>query len=1726
LIPSFPQDHVQRAWRLFDAGDLDAAIEQVRDAVAADGSSPQACAALGFFLIQSGRLDDAAAVVLPALERNPHYAPLHWYAGYLFQQRGDAAAAVAAFEVAFQLDGTLDEVAFSLAWALHDLNRIEEAAGWAEHALARARTPQRLMQVGWLRQKQGQFAVAEIAYREAIDMLDASAPEQARLHLHLSQCLGRLGREHEADAVLGQALARWPQDAELVAAAAWRQRTQGDAQGALRRARELVRAQPQLAAAWHLLGVLHQDIGELEAADAAFTEVQQLDLRMTDALLRRAQIQRKWKRYEGAQWLLGLVLQQSPDDEAAHGLLAQVLLDLGDVDGARRHLLKPLRARSRSLDLWRLLAVTQARRGRRRSAMRSLDRVLTRDTRNVEAWRLRGWVALELGERARALEAVTQLIALAPDDHAAQVQAAFVSLDAARVEQAQAWAERAVARAPDLADAWRALSQVCLHQQRLGEAEAAARQALQLAPGQHDALRQLGRVWTAAARPGHAQLALLRAIEARPDDAGARLELAEARCRAGAFAAGLTDIETLLEVRAARQPAMLMQVRLLTEGGFDGAAQACARLLRSDRHAPEAAKATLRLVGLGNDAARQLLSLVPRDVLRSALREAIGVAVHTQSQACLARLAQTAREELDEDLWVATAALYVASMSEHADEHALGLQARIWYRGLKIRSGSARLPIPAQPVIADGRPRIAYVASQLHQSLLRRVLAAHSPDRAQVFVYTNHPLGGLPRHLQLRPLVPATLAESCAANRIDIAIDAGGLHPFEGQFEVLEAYARRLAPVQLGWLGCWGSAGGLFDALLTDAAAVPVEHGPRYDERVLRLQGGQWCWEPPLSAPEVSAPPVLGRGSITYGVTARSLRLGGACLDAFARVVAATPTSTIRFVGEVAGDWPLRREILARMQAHGVAAGRVLFDPFVPHADYLQWFSRVDLILDTFPSNGGVSLLDPLWMGVPVVTLAGEWAGARQGASLLATLGLTQWVAHDEQAFCATAVAIARDMAALSEHRFGLRARILGSPLMDGRRVAAQIEDLCAQLKASTTPIAAAVDPKSRIKAHAQWALDRWLSQPRAVELPACVADPTPELSVVVVLFNQAGLSLRTLQALADQRGVQFETIVVDNASSDRTSELLARLRGARVIRNLDNVGFLRAARQGAAMARGRYIAFLNSDAILQEGALEAALQALRGDPSIGALGGRVVLTDGRLQEAGNRVFSDGSAGGIGRGEDAFGHAARAARATDYVSGVFLVTPAPLWRMLGGFDEVFAPAYYEDTDYCARVWQAGFRVVYAPAVLLEHLEWGSATGDSATLLMERNREVFCARHAAWLQHQPGPQALPLDGDRWGSPEDRPRLPRVLFVDNEVPHMVRGGGLPRARLMLQALRDWPVTLLPLWTAQDDWRAVYASLPASVEVALGCGLGGLEAFLERRRGVYEVLLVSRPDNLNSLQPLRTRRPELFAGMRLVYDAEALFALREIAMAGVQGRPLVRDAARARVEAEVALAESASDVLVVSERDANHFRAAGHRTHILSHGIALRRSAPGPAGRNGLLFVGSLHPGTPNEDGLLWFLREVMPLLRELRPAPVLSVVGLCLSDQLAAQAGPEVKLLGPQDALETHYDAARVFVAPVRFAGGVPAKVIEAAANGIPVVASALLVRQLGWRDGVDILGAREARAFARAIARLLSDDARWQRQQWAAWEQCTLRYDPEIFGETLRRVLRGVGAAPA
>ena len=163
-----------------------------------------------------GQLDKAIALAQAADTAYPESATVSEALGHLLKRRGDVQGAANALERACDLDPTLHEAAYALAWLLHDLGRIDEAMGWAQHALVQQRLPQRVMQVGWLLQKTERLAQAVQNYLEAIDAFAPAASEQPRLHLHLVQCLFSLGRTEQADKVLAQALTDWPQDPHLL----------------------------------------------------------------------------------------------------------------------------------------------------------------------------------------------------------------------------------------------------------------------------------------------------------------------------------------------------------------------------------------------------------------------------------------------------------------------------------------------------------------------------------------------------------------------------------------------------------------------------------------------------------------------------------------------------------------------------------------------------------------------------------------------------------------------------------------------------------------------------------------------------------------------------------------------------------------------------------------------------------------------------------------------------------------------------------------------------------------------------------------------------------------------------------------------------------------------------------------------------------------------------------------------------------------------------------------------------------------------------------------------------------------------------------------------------------------------------------------------------------------------------------------------------------------------
>jgi len=313
----------------------------------------------------------------------------------------------------------------------------------------------------------------------------------------------------------------------------------------------------------------------------------------------------------------------------------------------------------------------------------------------------------------------------------------------------------------------------------------------------------------------------------------------------------------------------------------------------------------------------------------------------------------------------------------------------------------------------------------------------------------------------------------------------------------------------------------------------------------------------------------------------------------------------------------------------------------------------------------------------------------------------------------------------------------------------------------ASEPVKAAAAALSAVK------LAAFLSSDRHFPLPTT---ESPELSVLLVTFNRAELTFECLQSLCAQRPARFEVVIVDNASTDRTPELLERLRGATILRNGVNTDFLARANQAARQARGNKLLFLNNDVRLLPGSIESALRTLDESPSIGAVGARLILLDGTLQEAGSIVWSDGSCVGYGRGDDPARPAFMFTRDVDFCSGAFLLTPRSCFEAMGGFDPGFAPAYGEDVDYCLRLWEKGFRVVYDPDAAVLHHEFASSRApDEAILLQGRNREALCRKHAVSLQgHEPPAPSRALQARR-----HRDRARRVLFVDDRVPRATMG-----------------------------------------------------------------------------------------------------------------------------------------------------------------------------------------------------------------------------------------------------------------------------------------------------------------------------------------------------------------
>ncbi|WP_266183435.1 glycosyltransferase [Dyella humicola] len=624
----------------------------------------------------------------------------------------------------------------------------------------------------------------------------------------------------------------------------------------------------------------------------------------------------------------------------------------------------------------------------------------------------------------------------------------------------------------------------------------------------------------------------------------------------------------------------------------------------------------------------------------------------------------------------------------------------------------------------------------------------------------------------------------------------------------------------------------------------------------------------------------------------------------------------------------------------------------------------------------------------------------------------------------------------------------------------------------------------------------------------------TPRVSVIIPTYGKLPYTLACLRSIA-RHGAQapFEVIVVDDAASDEDVSPLQQIENLRLLRNPRNLGFGGSCNAGAAMARGEYLLFLNNDTQVTPGWLDELL-ACFDDARCGIAGSRLAYPDGRLQEAGAIVYANGEAWNYGRFEDRDDPRLLYRRDADYVSGAALMIDARLFASVGGFDPRYSPAYCEDMDLAFAVRAAGRRVIYQPASLVIHCEGVSSGVDPFVGVKQyqiTNRAKFVEKWRGQLQRHPAPKTpveRALHHAAWR---------HLLIVDALAPDPTRDSGSLRLINIMKLIIDmgWRISFMP-----DNGRA------STDEIALLGKLGvqtlcrpwapSLATWLKREGSSLDAIMFCRH---YVADPHMALARQFAPNAKLLFDTVDLHFLREQRAAEHTGNAALSRQAKLSRQRELSLIEASDVTFVVSpiEQALLAEQMTHARVELLSNVHELYGRAAGFAERRDLVFVGGFgHP--PNEDAVHWLVTEVFPRVRQQNPLIQLHVIGDMPEAAQKRYASDGVLIHGRVPELTPWMNGCRIALAPLRYGAGVKGKVNMAMSHGLPVVGTSVAAEGMMFVDGVDILLADDADAFAAAILRLYDDEALWYRLSDAGLDNVRKYFSFEAARLTLQRVL--------
>jgi len=760
--------------------------------------------------------------------------------------------------------------------------------------------------------------------------------------------------------------------------------SQGKLDEAAKCYRSAIEHNPNYAEAYTNLGVISQSKGNLNEAAALYRQAVSLN----------------------------------PDLLTAHQNLSSVLINMGQIAEAEGSLQRVVSLAPEHAGAWQSLGVMAAQRGDFPQAESMLRRAIELQPDYAEAHNNLGNLLKQTKRFTEAEAAYRRAIELQPDNPRSRYNLGNLLKEAKNLPEAEACYRRALELHPDYVDAHNNLGLVLMETQRLPEAEMAFRRALELKPNFAEAHNNLGLLFKETKQLPEAEVAYRRALEFKPDYVETLLNLGTL----------LKEIQRMDEAEAAYGRALELQPN------YADAHYNLGLLLFENEYFPKAEACYRRALDLKPDFVEAHSNL--GNVLTQ-------LGNMDEAEACYQRAIKINPDFTDGYSNLFFAMSYTNKNALHCLE-----EARQFGKIVARKAGTHFSSW--QCVARPARLRVGLVSGDLRQHpvshFLERILSNIDPARIELFAYpTHHMVDELTARIKTffaawKPIYNQSdeaAARMIHADGIHILIDLSG-HTANNRLPV---FAWKSAPVQVTWLGYFATTGvAEIDYFIADPWTLPKSEEPYFTESIWRLPETRLCFTVPDVDVQVSPLPALHNGLVTFACFNNLAKMNDTVVTLWAKVLSAIPDSRLFLKAAQLKELSVRQNVVRRFASHSISSDRLILEGFEPRTEYLAAYHRADIALDPFPYTGGTTTAESLWMGVPVLTLAGDRLVSRQGVSLLMNAGLPEWIATDADDYVVRAVTHANDLSSLAKLRSGLRGQVLASPIFDAPRFARHFE--------------------------------------------------------------------------------------------------------------------------------------------------------------------------------------------------------------------------------------------------------------------------------------------------------------------------------------------------------------------------------------------------------------------------------------------------------------------------------------------------------------------------------------------------------------------------------------------------------------------------------------------------------------------------------------------------------------